>query len=530
MCLRELDKKKGLVKPFHNLWPRYKSMDEFMTDYEFNCYVSGEGIPQIIQYMNMHCVEAGSERIHVETCKKLANQARNAFTVVSDPVDVNIKVIEGNLVNHPYFVKKSKDPATVLNRALSLIFPDNFVQNLMKEQLIGFNTANRWLLEYRKYLVLAYFIDKMISPSEQVDQVWHLHMTYTQHYRATYQTLIERDFKHAPSSGGSSEGKKFEDIYLETLKFYKAMFLICPPDDVWETPQQRFEMRNFEYRNINLFRLAVLYSMKVANPNFLMPKVPTVPSAPPHKKLKTLPPQQKKFILRRNRRNRYKNQNKNYGWRGYYRGNTYADPNRYSKRKDSSSSSSHSENISDEDSHRADNSKHDKSKDGHRDRRDSHDHRCHRNDEYDYYGTPYFMGGGLIIIGNPCDEHYINDPDFCDHLQEGFYDDIPNDDFADLDIDDIADAAEADVDILGDANLADYGAEDMGIEDFAHDLDINEDVADLGNEGGFDYNADDFGGDADYDGFDAGDAGYDGGADGGDAGGGCAGGGDADGG
>jgi hypothetical protein len=35
-CHFKLDERKDLVKPFHNLWPRYNSTSEFMTDYEFN--------------------------------------------------------------------------------------------------------------------------------------------------------------------------------------------------------------------------------------------------------------------------------------------------------------------------------------------------------------------------------------------------------------------------------------------------------------------------------------------------------------
>ena len=49
--LKALEKKKGLLKPFWNLWPKYKNIDEFMTDYEFTSYVSEEGIPQICQFM-----------------------------------------------------------------------------------------------------------------------------------------------------------------------------------------------------------------------------------------------------------------------------------------------------------------------------------------------------------------------------------------------------------------------------------------------------------------------------------------------
>lgn len=323
--------------------------------------------------MNQHCVEAGTQQIQVETCKNLAAQCKTEHAVVGQQPDMRISVVQGNRVNHKYFKAKAQDPTQILNKALTLIFPPRFLDNLMSEQLIDANTANKWLLEYRKYLVLAYLTDQMISPSEQVDQVWHLHMTYTQHYRATYQTLIERDFKHSPSAGGSSEGKKFQNIYGDTLDFYKAVFLMDAPTDVWESVKQRFEMKNFEFRNINLYRLAVLYSMKVNNPNFLARTPPQVPTAPPPSNLKALPANQKKMMLRRNKRNKFKNQNQNYGWRNQYHGDTYYVYHHHSY-------SSHS------------------SDDHHYHGR--HDRR-YRNDDYDYYGPDYLCGGGLIIIGNP---------------------------------------------------------------------------------------------------------------------------------
>ena len=40
------------MKPFHNMWPKYNNVNEFMTDYEFNCFVAAEAIPAVIQYIN----------------------------------------------------------------------------------------------------------------------------------------------------------------------------------------------------------------------------------------------------------------------------------------------------------------------------------------------------------------------------------------------------------------------------------------------------------------------------------------------
>lgn len=398
-------------------------------------------------------------------------------------------------MKHAYFKLRAQDPPTILNKALSLVFPPRFLDNLMNEQLIDVYTANKWLLEYRKYLVLAYLSDTSISPSEQVDQVWHLHMTYTQHYRATCQTLVEREFKHTPSLGGSAEGKKYENVYDETLSFYKEIFLVDPPSDVWETPQQRFEMKNFEYRNINLYRLAFLFSMKVANPNFLQ-MTPPVTHKPAPASMMELSKQQKKMILRRNKRNKFKGSNQNYGWRNNY---------------------GHSNVVYYDGYHHSHSS--DSSHDGHHHHHDKHDHhRCHNN-EYDYYGPDYMVGGGLIILGNPFDSNYNGD-----RLHEGFYDDMDLECIGDANIDDIADAAEADVDLMADNNLAEYGAQEMGIDDFNHDLGIEQDMVALQEEGNMDFNDDAMAAD---DGFGAGDLGgnyVDGGNDGGGCGGGDGGG------
>lgn len=106
-------------------------------------------------------------------------------------------------------------------------------------------------------------------------------MTYTYEYREFSKRIFGKEFLHSPSGGGSSEGKKFENIYQETLNFYKEVFMMDAPQHIWETVEQRFDMKNFSFRNVNFYRLAVLYSMKAINTNFLAaPVTPTPPSGP----------------------------------------------------------------------------------------------------------------------------------------------------------------------------------------------------------------------------------------------------------
>ena len=70
-----------MLKPFKNLWPKYNSIDEFTTDYEYTSTVSVEGIPVLIGFMNEHCVDSTTDKIHVETCKRLADEARETFKI-----------------------------------------------------------------------------------------------------------------------------------------------------------------------------------------------------------------------------------------------------------------------------------------------------------------------------------------------------------------------------------------------------------------------------------------------------------------
>jgi hypothetical protein len=74
----------------------------------------------------------------------------------------------------------------------------------------------------------------MISPSEQVDQVWHLHMTYTYEYREFCKKILKKEYIHNPSSGGKDDKKKFDEIYISTLDFYKEVFMMDAPTHIWE--------------------------------------------------------------------------------------------------------------------------------------------------------------------------------------------------------------------------------------------------------------------------------------------------------
>jgi uncharacterized protein (TIGR04222 family) len=116
-----------------------------------------------------------------------------------------------------------------------------FEHRLARENRWTVAYAQRVMDEYKRFCVLAVASGHHVTPSEAIDQAWHLHLTYTRSYweRFCGETL-GRPLHHEPTSGGPSEGVKFHDWYSETLKSYERLFGQSPPQDVWPQPKDRF--------------------------------------------------------------------------------------------------------------------------------------------------------------------------------------------------------------------------------------------------------------------------------------------------
>jgi hypothetical protein len=116
-----------------------------------------------------------------------------------------------------------------------------FTSRLAREQAWTHAYAARAVLEYRRFLYLAMTAGHPVTPSEAVDQVWHLHLVYTKSYwQRLCRDVLGQDLHHEPTQGGLSEGVKFTDWYEKTLASYQSTFGENPPSDLWPTAQRRF--------------------------------------------------------------------------------------------------------------------------------------------------------------------------------------------------------------------------------------------------------------------------------------------------
>lgn len=119
-----------------------------------------------------------------------------------------------------------------------------FAKRLSRENRWSLAYAERVIREYKRFLYLAMEAGHTVTPSEAVDQAWHLHLAYTRSYwQDLCRDVLGRELHHGPTEGGEAEDSKFEDLYQRTLDSYQAHFGEAPPADIWPPVQERFNSR-----------------------------------------------------------------------------------------------------------------------------------------------------------------------------------------------------------------------------------------------------------------------------------------------
>ncbi|EDP96178.1 hypothetical protein U8527_14800 [Kordia algicida OT-1] len=120
-----------------------------------------------------------------------------------------------------------------------------FTDRLARENNWTLAYTLRAVLEYKKFLFLIAISDVPQTPSDQIDQVWHLHLLYTQSYWIDFcQNTINKQIHHGPTKG-SEEKQLFKEQYTKTLELYESVFLKKPPKDIWVDVDTRFKEIHF---------------------------------------------------------------------------------------------------------------------------------------------------------------------------------------------------------------------------------------------------------------------------------------------
>jgi uncharacterized protein (TIGR04222 family) len=116
-----------------------------------------------------------------------------------------------------------------------------FAARLVRENGWSRSFADRAIREYKRYVFLAMNSDTPVCPSEAVDAVWHLHLTYTRSYWKRFcGEVLGRPLHHDPTKGGPAEATKHLAMYERTLARYREVFGEEPPADLWPPAAVRF--------------------------------------------------------------------------------------------------------------------------------------------------------------------------------------------------------------------------------------------------------------------------------------------------
>ena len=138
------------------------------------------------------------------------------------------------LTAHPVWAALSRYRIGPADAALS------FARRLARENGWTDAHAGRVIEEYRRFCFLAVVADHPVTPSDAVDQAWHLHLTYTRDYWERFcPEVLGRPLHHGPTAGGAAEGHRFFDQYAATLAAYERVFGAVPPADLWPDARRR---------------------------------------------------------------------------------------------------------------------------------------------------------------------------------------------------------------------------------------------------------------------------------------------------
>lgn len=126
-----------------------------------------------------------------------------------------------------------------------------FSKRLATENHWSSNYTQRVIEEYKKFLFLAMVADHPVTPSNAIDQTWHLHLTYTHSYwDVLCAQVLQKSLHHHPTQGGRQQRTHFWDCYCKTLASYERFFGTRAPNDIWASPTVRFRQAG-QFKRVN---------------------------------------------------------------------------------------------------------------------------------------------------------------------------------------------------------------------------------------------------------------------------------------
>ena len=148
--------------------------------------------------------------------------------------------------------------------------PD-FVRRLARDKAWSVAFARGAVEEYRRFAYLCVAGTEVMTPSAEVDEAWHQHLTYSRDYWDVWcAEVLRAPLHHDPSRGGPEQSRYFRERYAATLAAYEARFG-PPPEAFWPATRRRFSaVRRFRF--VDRERAVVM--PRLWSPRFWRPRFP----------------------------------------------------------------------------------------------------------------------------------------------------------------------------------------------------------------------------------------------------------------
>lgn len=115
-----------------------------------------------------------------------------------------------------------------------------FSARLARDHLWTTSYALEVIEEYRKFMYLCATSSNIVTPSEDVDLAWHLHMVYTRSYWDDFcGKVLQKKIHHGPTPG-SEKILDYVSAYKRTLDLYEKEFGRVVNKDIWPGYKKRF--------------------------------------------------------------------------------------------------------------------------------------------------------------------------------------------------------------------------------------------------------------------------------------------------
>lgn len=128
-----------------------------------------------------------------------------------------------------------------------------FAAKLRRQQGWSRAYCARAIEDYRRFCYLSVRSASPMSPSPDIDAVWHLHLTHTRDYWQRFcPEVLGLNLHHEPASPGVADRAALAAQYASTLSAYQQAFGVPPAEDLWpgfvEQDQQSRSQRTVDTR------------------------------------------------------------------------------------------------------------------------------------------------------------------------------------------------------------------------------------------------------------------------------------------